>query len=252
MKRLSLITAALLISTSLYADGDLQLPVIEHEHGVDVNASDSSALTYGFSLEGRIRPEQTNNGFKNAQVNQFLTKIGFNYEINPKVGVFGSVWARSRNSPGWTTNDDYITAVDIFVGAYYNVHKYFNPYVFLERYVDSEYGQHTDDAGNPTYTNDRLISDFGAIGFSGTAWKSGKHSISYYAEYYFSLGKQDGDYALDFPDTFDEYGSETAVKYSYKIYDNTTLYLQPTWYVYGNKGYSKGVMEPRFGITIGF
>ena len=239
MKKLSLIMAvSLLFGTLLYADGDLQVPVIEHEHGVDINESASSALTYGFSLEGRLRPNQTNNGQSHSQVNQFLTKIGFNYEFNSQFGVYGSIWARSRNQPGYTTNSDYITAVDVFIGGYYNVHKYFNPYVFFERYFDNEV--------------EKLISDFGAIGFSGTAWKEGKHSVSYYAEYYFAIGKQEGYYADDFTDNFDQYGSETALKYSYHMYDNVSVYLQPTWYVYADRGYSKGVLETRFGITIGF
>lgn len=261
MTKFSLITATLLLGTSVsFAGGDLIDPVTgevitashtyieaHSEEFEKVSADAKSPWSYNVALEGRVRSEQTNNGHKNGAVKQLLTKVGFNYTVNDEIGIFGSAWARTRHSDGWTTNNDFVTAVDLFVGAYYSVNQYISPYFFLERYVDMEEGQHSDGS-----INDTMLSDFGAIGVSGTLWKSGKHAVSYYAEYYFSLGKQEGDYALDFPDNFDEYGSETAVKYSYSIYEQTSLYIQPTWYVYGNKGYSRGVFEPRFGISVAF
>jgi len=262
MKNLSLIAAVLLLGSSLsFADEDVAGDEAAASHDyIEVHSEEfekahddaKSPWSYSVAMEGRIRAEQTHNGSSSGAVKQLLTKVGFNYTVNDNIGIFGSAWARTRHSDGWTTNNDFVTAADLFVGAYYSVNQYLSPYVFFERYIDMENGQHTDDAGNPTYINDTMISDFGAIGVSGTLWKSGKHSVSYYAEYYFALGTQEGDYAIDFPDNFDEYGSETAVKYSYALYEHTSLFIQPTWYVYGNKGYSRGVFEPRFGISVSF
>jgi len=125
------------------------------------------------------------------------------------------------------------------LGAYYSVNQYFTPYVFGLTYFDNE------------LDDNNMQTSFGAVGFSGTAWKSesGKQSLSYYAEYYFGIGQDEyGDYA----DWWDAAGSETAVKYSYSIYDNTSIYYQPTWYVFADRAFTKGCVEHRFGLKVTF
>lgn len=243
MKKLSLITALLLLTcnASFAEETEAATTAIEHieAHSVELDEANVGATkewNLKLSAEGRVRPE--------TNVNQFLTKFDFGYTLSEDLSLFASVWLRNRQQSGYTTNTNFLTAGDFFVGLYYDLYKYVNPYVFYEMYLDGEKG----DWNN----NESVWSGFGAIGIGGTLYSSGKHSVSYYTEYYFALGTQEGGYAEDFQNNFDQYGSESALKYTYSIYDKTSLYLQPTWYTYGPASLSDGVFEARFGISVAF
>lgn len=229
---ISILFSTLAFSGELIQESTTDVPIKET----------TSPWNFSLGLEGRIRPQQNNAGQPNGQVNQLITKTGFNYAINDKVGIFGAAWFRSRQSFNYdgsvyTTNDDFITGMDFMMGVYYSINQYFTPYIFALTYKDRE------------LADNHLTTNFGAIGFSGTAYNSGKHAISYFAEYYYGLGKDD--YGV-YPEWFDAAGSETAVKYTYTIYDNVYLHYQPTWYVFGNRQYDQGVIEHRFGIAVSF
>ena len=239
MDKLSLIAATLLLGNTVsFAEEKVIAEYIE-AHSIELeeaDVDDASPWSFKLSAEGRTRPE--------TNVNQFITRFDYGYTLSEDFSIFGAVWARNRQQDGYTTNTDFVTAVDLMVGVYYDFNKYVNPYVFYEMYWDGEKG----DWNN----NEAVWSGFGAAGIGGTLYSEGKHSVSYYAEYYFALGKQEGGYADDFQNNFDQYGSELAVKYNYTIYDKTSLYFQPTWYTYGTAGLGDGVYESRFGISVAF
>ena len=246
MKQLSLITALLLLmSTSSFAEetnatATITTPVEHIEaHSVELDEASVGAMkawTFKLSAEGRVRPK--------TDVNQFLTKLDFGYTLTEDFSLFAAAWLRNRQQAGYTTNTNFATAGDFFVGVYYDLHKYVNPYVFYEMYLDAEKGD---------WNNYKSVwSDFGAIGIGGTLYSEGKHSIGYYAEYYFALGTQEGGYAEDFKNNFDQYGSEIALKYTYAVYDKTSIYIQPVWYTYGTTKLDDGVFEARFGISVAF
>jgi len=249
MKRLSLITALLLLTgTSSFAEevNDTNATVtiaapVEHieAHSIELDEAKISAdkqWSFKLSAEGRVRPK--------TNVNQFLTKFDFGYTLTEDFSLFSAVWLRNRQQAGYTTNTNFVTAGDFFVGVYYDLHKYVNPYVFYEMYLDAEKGDWNH--------HKSAWSGFGAIGIGGTLYSEGKHSLSYYAEYYFALGTQEGGYAEDFKNNFDQYGSESALKYTYAVYDKTSIYIQPVWYTYATKKLDEGVFEARFGISVAF
>jgi hypothetical protein len=246
MKKLSLIAALLLLTsnTSFAEENEVEItaPTATRHieaHSIELDEAKVGAdqeWTLKLSAEGRVRPE--------TDVNQFLTKFDFGYTINEDFSLFASVWLRNRQQAGYTTNTNFLTAGDFFVGVYYDLNKYINPYAFYEMYLDGEKGD---------WNNyESVWSGFGAIGIGGTLYSEGKHSISYYTEYYFALGKQEGGYADDFQNNFDQYGSETALKYTYAVYDKTSIYIQPVWYTYGTTKLDDGVFEARFGISVAF
>jgi hypothetical protein len=246
MKKLSLIAAMLLLAsnTSFAEESEVAIttPTTTRHieaHSVELDEAKVGAeqeWTLKLSAEGRVRPE--------TNVNQFLTKFDFGYTLSEDFSLFASVWLRNRQQDGYTTNTNFLTAGDFFVGVYYDLYKYINPYAFYEMYLDGEKGDWN--------TYDSVWSGFGAVGIGGTLYSEGKHSVSYYVEYYFALGTQEGGYAVDFENNFDQYGSESALKYTYSVYDKTSLYVQPTWYTYGPAGLSDGVFEARFGISVAF
>ena len=234
MNRLSLITATLLLGSSVsFADGEVTNPVT----GKEAESAEASPWSFKLSAEGRARPK--------TKVNQFLIRLDYGYTLSDDFSLFGAVWARNRQQSGYTTNSDFFTAADLMLGVYYDLNKYINPYAFYEMYWDAEKG---------SWNNyESVWSSFGSVGVSGTLYSEKKHFVSYYAEYYFSLGTQEGGYANEFTDNFMPYGSEFALKYTYAVYDKTSLYYQPTWYTYGDGNiFDKGNLEHRFGISVAF
>jgi hypothetical protein len=231
MKKLSLIAATLLLmGTSLYATEGMM-----EAHGIELDPDISpSPWSFKAALEERYRPTQRNNS---KAIHQSILRLGWGYTVNEDISLFGEFWGRNRQTDGYTTNNDWVTAVDAMAGIYYEVNPYISPYAFYEMYYDAE------------LADNKGWSGFGAIGFTGTLFNSNKHTISYYYEYYFALGKQSGPYEGGF-ENFDEYGSEIALKYNYAIYDNVSFYFQPTWYVYGAGGLDTGNVEYRVGINI--
>lgn len=229
MNKISLIAVSMLLGNTAYASGD---DVSFTEEAVNT----PSPWSFKASLEERYRPTQKNNS---GAIHQTVFRFDGGYTINDNMGLFGALWLRDRQQDGYTNNEDWITAVDMFIGGYYEVNTYLSPYVFWETYRDME------------LYNDKGWSAFGAVGVSGTLYSEGKHSVSYYTEYYFALGVQSGPYEGAF-DNFDEYGSETAIKYSYAAYEKVSVYFQPTWYVYGDGGLDSGNIEYRAGISVSF
>ncbi len=230
MKKLSSLAALLILSTSVYAtESEMEA------HGIDLDPEIStSAWSFKSALEERYRPTQKNNA---GAIHQSILRLGWGYTVNDNISLFGEFWGRNRQTADYTTNDNWVTAVDSMAGIYYELNTYISPYAFYELYYDAE------------LADLKGWSGFGAVGVTGTLFNSGKHTVSYYYEYYFALGKQSGPYEGAF-ENFDEYGSEIAVKYNFDVYDNVSFYFQPTWYVYGAGGLGTGNMEYRAGINI--
>jgi len=232
-----------------YAGGDIE-PV---EAPVVVEAA--SPWSFSIAMEGRNRPTQSYGSTIDEPTNQLVTKLGFGYTINDDWSIFGAAWLRHRVQSGdmepdpitgiWTDkyNDDMINAGDLMIGVYYSLNQYVNPYVFWCDYYDGTGGSKSKKDGDT-----KFWSGFGAVGIDGTLWSSGKHAFGYYTEYYFGLGDEDG-YGTE---NWAQYGSETALKYTYTIYDHTSLYYQPTWMTGGEHGPSNGYLEHRYGIKVTF
>jgi len=251
MKILSLIAVALLFSTSLYAEHEHEEKEIIADRG-EIERIDTKSLfedvNFQVLLEERIQPEQTRKGTTYGFDSRTLLKFQADTMLTEKISLWGAIWLRDKQS---NNNSDYIDYVDLYVGMSYSLHQYFSPYFFFERYYDkwvpeNKYTGKQDNWGG-----------FLALGFSGSLYNEGRHSISYYTEWYLSveMNSYNGTGNID---NFNLWSTESAVKYSFKIYENTTLYLQPVWNTnsneqgYGVHGYSDGVYSTRFGIQVAF
>ena len=226
MTKLSLIAATLLLGTSLYAGGDAE----------DAVEAETSTASWNFNIlmEERIFSDQTS---------QTLLKIQTDRMLTDKLGFFGAIWLRDK-LPVYTDThhlageSDYINYIDIYAGLSYSLHQYFNPYFFYEEYNDR--GHETTQWGG-----------FLATGFSGTLYNEGKHNLSYFTEWYTTLNT----YELD---NWRLWGTESALKYKYSIYEQTQLYIQAVWNTdsdeegYGVHGYSDGIYSTRLGIQVNF
>ena len=232
MKKLSLIAATLLLGTSLYAEGDSEAAVEETEV--------ASSWNFNLLLEERVFSDKTSQTLLKLQTDTMLTE---------KLTLWGGLWLRDTlpvyydehiliDNAFTDEGSKYINYVDIFVGLAYSVHKYFNPYVFIEEYIDRGH-------------EEALYGSFSAIGFSGTLYNEGKHNVGYFTEWYYTLNTYD-------LENWNLWGTETAVKYKYSIYDKTQLYIQGVWNTdsdaegYGVHGYSDGIYSTRLGIQVNF
>jgi len=227
MKKLSLITATMLLSVALYG-----------EESVNTNESASLLQNWNFNvlIEERVFSDETS---------QTLLKLQTDTSITDKISFFSAIWFRDQvpvytlgAHPELLDKSEYIEYVDIFAGISYSMHQYFSPYVFLEAYYD-----------RPILDNQ--WGSFAAIGFSGTLYDEEKHNISYYTEWYFTLDT----YELD---AGKFWSTESAIKYKYNIYEQTALYVQAVWNTdtdeegYGVSGYSEGIYSTRIGIQVDF
>ena len=227
MKKLSRIVATLLLGTSLYAEGDIKEAVEE--------TATASSWNFNLLIEERVFSDKTS---------QTLLKIQTDTMLTEKLNLWGGLWLRDTLPIYRDTHDhtplssDYINYVDIFVGLSYSVHQYFNPYVFIEEYIDRGH-------------KEALHGSFLAYGFSGTFYNEGKHNLSYFTEWYSTLNT----YELD---NWHLWGTESAMKYKYSIYDKTQLYIQAVWNTdsdaegYGVHGYADGIYSTRLGIQVNF
>jgi hypothetical protein len=231
MKKLSIITAVMLLGATLHAEESV-------DTAVDTAESASILKNWNFNIliEDRIFSDKTS---------QTLLKLQADTSVTEKISFFSGVWLRDQlpvyaidTHPHLDGKSEYINYVDIFAGLSYDLHQYFNPYIFLEVYYDK-----------PDPTNQ--WGTFAAAGFSGTLYSENKHNISYYTEWYFTLDTYDLD-AGKF------WATESALKYKYNIYEQTALYVQAVWNTdtdedgYGLTGYSDGIYSTRVGIQIDF
>ena len=226
MKKSSLIVATLLLCTSLYAGGDIEAAAEE--------TTAVSSWNFNLLMEERVFSDKTSQTLLKLQADTMLTE---------ELTLWGGVWLRDKlpvyTDPSHLSGEsEYINYVDIFVGLSYSLHKYFNPYVFIEEYIDR--GHETNQYGS-----------FSAIGFSGTLYNEGKHNVGYFTEWYYTLNTYD-------LENWNLWGTETAVKYKYTIYENTQLYIQGVWNTdsddegYGVHGYTDGIYSTRLGIQVNF
>jgi len=231
MKKYSLIATALLLGTSLYAE-DTAIT------GDVVTATD---WNFNVLIEERIASDKTS---------QTLLKLQAGTNITDKLSFFSGLWLRDKLPFYFSqvkldeadvyyqqNGSDYINYVDLYGGLSYNLHQYFNPYFFFEVYYDRP---DADQWGS-----------FLALGFSGTLYSEGKHNVSYYSEFYYTVDTYD-------LDSFNYWSSETALKYKYSIYEKTALYIQAVWNTdqddagYGVHDFSEGTYSTRLGIQVDF
>ena len=228
MKKLSLIAAAMLLGSSLYASGDT-------EEVTETETSAFSNWNFNLLMEERVFSDKTS---------QTLLKIQTDTMLTEKISLWGAIWLRDK-LPVYTDEhdlltgeSDYINYVDIYAGMSYSLHQYFSPYFFIEQFIDRGH-------------IDTLYGNFLATGFSGTLYNEGKHNISYYTEWYTTINT----YELD---NWNLWGTESAIKYKYSIYEQTQLYVQAVWNTdsdaegYGVHGYSEGIYSTRLGIQVNF
>jgi len=228
MNKLSLIAATILLGASLYAGGDIEEAAAEE-------TTETSNWNFNLLMEERIFSDKTS---------QTLLKIQTDTMLTDKISLWGAVWLRDKlpvyrdaedHSP---LSSDYINYVDMYVGMSYSLHKYFSPYFFFEEFADRGH-------------ESTVYGSFLAVGFSGTLYNEGKHNISYYTENYYTLNT----YELE---NWNLWGTESAMKYKYSIYEQTQLYIQAVWNTdsdsegYGVHGYADGIYSTRLGIQVNF
>jgi hypothetical protein len=223
----------LLMSTILL--GGMRLVAGEAGDTVE-SASALQEWNFNMLFEERIFSDKTS---------QTVLKLQTDSSLTEKISIFGALWLRDTLPiyardvhPHLAGESEYVNYVDMFAGLSYDLLDYFSPYIFVEAYYDRP------DPENQWGT-------FSAIGFSGTLYNEGKHKLSYYTEWYFTLNTYD-------LDAWRFWSTESAVKYKYKIYDKTSLYLQAVWNTdtdaegYGVPGYSEGIYSTRLGIQVYF
>ena len=256
MNKLSLLAATLLLSTSLYAEHEHEEKSIIADRG-EIEIVDTKSLfenvNFQVLIEERIQPKQSRKGTDYGFDSRTLLKFQADTMITDKLSLWGAIWLRDKQSDN---NSQYIDYVDMYAGMSYSVHKYFSPYFFFERYYDKWMP-----ANNATGKIDHWGSFF-ALGFSGSLYSQGRHSIGYYTEWYYSM-EMNGYTGQGNVENFNLWSTESAIKYSFKIYENTTLYVQPVWNTnqyddvekggyLGTHGYTDGYYSTRFGIQVGF
>ena len=171
--------------------------------------SSLQAVDYSILMEERVNAERKS---------QTLLKAQAGFAITDDLYFFSGLWLRDQLPIIYEHNEDnvllsskseYINFIDLYGGVQYSLVSWFQPYSFYEVY----YARTSDSFGT-----------FLAVAFAGTALDMGNHNVSYYSELY--LAKDSNPTA----DGYGIYGSETAAKYKYSIYDkNAALYIQAVW-----------------------
>ena len=228
MTKLSMIVATILLGTSVYAE---ETPKTAEESVTEeTTVSAFENWNFNVALEERISSDRSS---------QTLLKLQTDTAVTDKISFFAAIWLRDQ-LPFYVDEEkhhhkigdsDYINYVDMFAGLSYSLHQYFNPYAFYEVYYD-----------RPEIDNQ--WGGFASLGFSGTLYNEEKHNLSYYTEWYMTLNTYD-------LDDFELWGTESAVKYKYNIYDKTGLYVQGVWNT-EDTDYSDGTYSTRIGIQVDF
>ena len=198
--------------------------------------SSLNAVDYNVLMEERV---------DSRKVSQTVLKFQAGDSLADDLYLFSGLWFRDQlpiiyedNGLGSLTpgESEYIEFVDMYVGLQYAVTSWFQPYGFYEVYYD--------DTSNS-------FGSFGAVGFGGTALDHGHHNIGYFTELYLS------NHSNSSADGFGIFGSESAVKYKYSIYDKqAALYIQAVWNT--DASYTQqyrledGYYSTRFGIQLNF
>lgn len=199
-------------------------------------ASSLQAIDYNILMEERVNSERKS---------QTLLKFQLGHAITDDLYFFSALWLRDQlpilyehNGGGLyaPANSEYINFIDLYGGLSYSLASWFSPYFFYEQYYD-----------NSAHETDFFV----AIGFSGTVFDSGNHNVGYFSELY---GARNSNNSLD---GFGIFGSETAAKYKYAIYDKqAALYIQAVWNT--DAAYTDtyklvdGYYSTRFGIQLNF
>ena len=198
--------------------------------------SSLQAVDYSILMEERIDARKISQTLLKAQAGQAITDDLY---------FFSGLWLRDQIPIIYEHNDqdvlvstksEYINFVDLYGGLQYSLVSWFQPYSFYEVY----YNNKSDSFGT-----------FLAVGFAGTGFDMGNHNISYFSELY--LAKDSNPTA----DGYGIYGSETALKYKYGIYDkNAALYIQAVWNTDASHTDSyklvDGYYSTRLGIQLNF
>jgi len=200
-------------------------------------ASALNAIDYNILTEERVDSRKSS---------QTVLKFQAGDTITENLYFFSALWLRDKlpivyednlHGNGFTQSDsEYVNFVDLYGGLSYSFVNWFQLYGFYEVYYDR--------------TGDSL-GTFTALGFSGTILDQGNHSIGYFSELY--LSKNSNKTA----DGYGIFGSESALKYKYSIYDkNAALYIQAVWNT--DAEYTQqyrlldGYYSTRFGVQLNF
>ena len=176
---------------------------------------------------------------------QTVLKFQAGQAITDDLYFFSGLWFRDKlpiiyadNGLGGleAENSYYINFVDLYGGLQYSLTSWFAPYTFYEEYYD--------------HTND-TFGGFLAFGFGGSAYDNGNHNVSYFSEIYFAENSNAS------ADAFGIFGSESALKYKYGIYDkNAALYVQAVWNTDATYTQQSNLLDgyysTRFGVQLNF
>lgn len=236
MKKYLYTAIIFMFATSLFAEhpsASLESQNLKQEK---VEADLLKNVSFNLLIEDRI--------FSNRE-SQTLLKLQADTMLTEKLSLWGGVWLRDtvpvyhdENNIIIDNASKYINYIDIFAGLSYSLHRYFSPYMFIEEFIDRSH-------------DSTVTGSFVSIGFSGTLYDEGKHNLSYFTEQYYTLNT----YELD---NWRLWGTETAMKYRYSIYEQTSLYIQAVWNTdsdeegYGVHGYADGIYSTRLGIQVDF
>ena len=199
-------------------------------------ASGLHAVDYSILMEERVDSRKSS---------QTVLKFQAGNAITENLYFFSGLWLRDKLPIIYEDNhlgnpvagaSEYINFVDLYGGLSYSFVSWFQLYGFYEVYYDR--------------TGDSF-GGFTALGFSGTVFDMGNHNIGYFSELY--LAKNSDNTA----DGYGIFGSESAIKYKYGIYDkNAALYIQAVWNT--DAQYTQqyrlqdGYYSTRFGVQLNF
>jgi len=196
-----------------------------------------NAVDFNILMEERVDSRKSS---------QTVLKFQAGDAITENLYFFSGLWLRDKlpivyednlHGSGLIAGDsEYVNFVDLYGGLSYSFVSWFQLYGFYEVYYDR--------------TGDSF-GTFTALGFSGTVIDMGNHNIGYFSELY--LAKDSNSNA----DGYGIFGSESALKYRYAIYDkNAALYIQAVWNTDAEHTQQyrllDGYYSTRFGIQLNF
>ena len=194
------------------------------------------AVDYNILMEERVDSRKSS---------QTVLKFQAGNAITENLYFFSGFWLRDKLPIIYEDNhlgnpvagdSEYINFMDLYGGLSYSFVSWFQLYGFYEVYYDR---------------TGHSFGTFIAFGFSGTILDMGNHNIGYFSELYLA---KDSDKTAD---GYGIFGSESAIKYKYGIYDkNAALYIQAVWNT--DAQYTQqyrlqdGYYSTRFGVQLNF
>ena len=192
-------------------------------------------MDYAILMEERVSADRSS---------QSVIKFQAGSTITDEFYFFSGLWFRDKlpiiyedNGRGDISNySEYINFIDLYGGVEYSFSSWLASYTFYEQYYDR--------------TADNL-DFFITFGLSGTLYDDTNQNVSYFSELYLARDSNVN------ADAFGVFGSESALKYRYKVYDQqAVLYLQAVWNTdaaYTNQAQLfDGYYSTRFGIQLNF